>query len=278
MLAAYLLEPQRAHLRARSSSPRTRGIGLADEPARGGREDGQLRAGAWRRRRPRRRPRKRRWSLALAEAQRPRLEELGLESLLRDIELPLVHVLAAMERAGLRLDAERLAEVGAGFGERIANLEDEIHELAGEKFTIGSPQQVGRVLFEKLSLTRKRRGKTGLFDRCTRPRADPRGAPDRRENRVLARADEAEEHLPGRPARPDRPRRPAASTRPSTRLPRPPGASRAPTRTCRTSRSGPISGARFAPASWPMRAPACSRPTTARSSCGCSPTWPTRRC
>ena len=66
-----------------------------------------------------------------------------------------------MEREGLKLDAERLAEVGAGFGERIATLEKEIYELAGEEFTIGSPQQVGRILFEELGLTRKRRGKTG---------------------------------------------------------------------------------------------------------------------
>jgi DNA polymerase I len=98
---------------------------------------------------------------ALAEAQRPRLEELGLAGLLREVELPLVRVLAAMEREGLKLDAERLAEVGAGFGERIDTLEREIFELAGEEFTIGSPQQVGRVLFEQLGLTRKRRGKTG---------------------------------------------------------------------------------------------------------------------
>ena len=99
---------------------------------------------------------------ALAEAQRPRLEELGLETLLREVELPLVHVLAAMEREGLKLDAERLAEVGAGFGERIATLEREIFELAEHEFTIGSPQQVGQVLFEELGLTRKRRGKTGF--------------------------------------------------------------------------------------------------------------------
>jgi len=67
-----------------------------------------------------------------------------------------------MEREGLKLDAKRLAEVGAGFGERIETLEKEIFELAEEEFTIGSPQQVGRVLFEKLGLTRKRRGKTGF--------------------------------------------------------------------------------------------------------------------
>jgi DNA polymerase I len=99
---------------------------------------------------------------ALVEAQQSRLESLDLVSLLHEVELPLVHVLAAMEREGLKLDAKRLAEVGAGFGERIDTLEKEIYELAGEEFTIGSPQQVGHVLFEKLGLSRKRRGKTGF--------------------------------------------------------------------------------------------------------------------
>ena len=143
---------------------------------------------------------------ALAEVQRPRIEELGLEHLLREVELPLVDVLAAMEREGLKLDAERLAEVGAGFGERIATLEKEIYELAEEEFTIGSPQQVGRILFEKLGPDPQAPRQDRLLDRRPRPRPDPRRAPDRREDRVLARADQAEEHLPRLAARPDRPR------------------------------------------------------------------------
>jgi DNA polymerase-1 len=98
----------------------------------------------------------------LAEVQRPRLAEWGLEGLLGDVELPLVEVLAAMEREGIRLDAERLAEIGKGFADEIAKLESEIHKLAGHEFTIGSPQQVAEVLFEELGLTRKRRGKTGF--------------------------------------------------------------------------------------------------------------------
>jgi DNA polymerase-1 len=161
MIAAYLLEPQRrtydlAELAADA------GIGLAGGAAAAGPEDdGQLALGeeleagldpA----------EEARLVAALAAVQGPRIEELGLESLLREVELPLVHVLAAMEREGLKLDAERLAEVGTGFGERIATLEKEIFELAEEEFTIGSPQQVGRILFEKLELTRKRRGKTGF--------------------------------------------------------------------------------------------------------------------
>ncbi|MCB0869086.1 MAG: DNA polymerase I [Solirubrobacterales bacterium] len=98
----------------------------------------------------------------LAEFQRPRLEDAGLLDLLVDIEQPLIRVLAAMERIGLKLDREKVEEMSAGLGERIAELESEIHNLAGREFTIGSPQQVGQVLFEELGLPRKRRGKTGF--------------------------------------------------------------------------------------------------------------------
>ena len=159
MLAAYLLEPQRRTYELTELAADA-GIGIAAGAAPADGADGQLsldgdgEAGLD----P---AEEARLVAALADAQRLRIEELGLEHLLREVELPLVHVLAAMEREGLKLDAERLAEVGAGFGERIATLEKEIHELAEEEFTIGSPQQVGRVLFEKLGLTRKRRGKTG---------------------------------------------------------------------------------------------------------------------
>jgi DNA polymerase I len=162
MLAAYLLEPQRRTYDLVELAADA-GIGLTEAAAVGGaaEEDGQLALGeeAEAGLDP---AEEARLVAALADAQRPRLEELELEPLLRDVELPLVHVLAAMEREGLKLDAVRLAEVGAGFGERIDTLEREIFELAEEEFTIGSPQQVGRILFEKLELTRKRRGKTGF--------------------------------------------------------------------------------------------------------------------
>ena len=99
---------------------------------------------------------------ALAERQRERLDEAGLDRLFREVELPLVEVLVAMERAGVRLDVARLAAVGETFAERIAGLEREIFDLCGEEFTIGSPQQLAVILFEKLGLSRKRRGKTGF--------------------------------------------------------------------------------------------------------------------
>jgi len=160
MLAAYLLEPQRRTYELPELAADA-GIGIAEgAAAKAAEDDGQLALGeeveagldpA----------EEARLVAALADDQLPRIIGLGLEPLMREIELPLISVLAAMEREGLKLDAERLAAVGAGFGERIDQLEKDIYELAGEEFTIGSPQQVGRVLFEKLELSRKRRGKTG---------------------------------------------------------------------------------------------------------------------
>jgi DNA polymerase-1 len=79
-----------------------------------------------------------------------------------EIELPLVRVLRDMEIAGVRLNKERLAEVDARVREEIDSLEREIWTLADEEFVIGSPQQLGAVLFEKLGLSKKRRGKTGF--------------------------------------------------------------------------------------------------------------------
>ena len=98
----------------------------------------------------------------LAERQRARLEEDGLTGLFNDVELPLVDVLVEMERAGVKLDVERLAEISERFGARGAELEQRVWDLAGEEFTIGSPQQLAQILFEKLGLSRKRRGKTGF--------------------------------------------------------------------------------------------------------------------
>ncbi len=98
----------------------------------------------------------------LADRQRERITEFGLEQLLHDVELPLVEVLSAMERIGVKLDSKRLAEIGEGMAERIATLQAEIFDLAGHEFTIGSPQQLAEVFFNELGLTKKRRGKTGF--------------------------------------------------------------------------------------------------------------------
>ncbi len=98
----------------------------------------------------------------LAAWQRERIDERGLGSLMDEVELPLVRVLRTMEVEGVRLNVARLEEVGTRVRDEVAALEREIWELSGTEFTIGSPQQLGEVLFERLGLSRKRRGKTGF--------------------------------------------------------------------------------------------------------------------
>jgi DNA polymerase I len=99
---------------------------------------------------------------ALADWQREQIAERGLEGVMRDIELPLVAVLRDMELLGVRLDLDCLAEITGRVRAEIEELEREIYRLAGEEFLIASPQQLGEILFNKLGLSRKRRGKTGF--------------------------------------------------------------------------------------------------------------------
>jgi DNA polymerase I len=98
---------------------------------------------------------------ALAGLQRAQIAELGLQQLLTDVELPLVPVLREMELRGVRLNVPKLAQITQRVAAEIAQLEREVWELAGEEFVIGSPQQLGEILFGKLGLSTKRRGKTG---------------------------------------------------------------------------------------------------------------------
>jgi DNA polymerase I len=98
---------------------------------------------------------------ALAAWQREEIRGRGLMDLLLDVELPIVRVLREMELAGVKLDTARLAEISARVKTEADALEREIYEVAGEEFTLGSPRQLEEVLFGKLGLSRKRRGKTG---------------------------------------------------------------------------------------------------------------------
>jgi DNA polymerase-1 len=99
---------------------------------------------------------------ALTAWQREQLDDRGLTGLMDEVELPLVAVLRDMEVAGVRLNKERLAGIRTRVVDEIADLQRDIFALAGEEFTIGSPQQLGAILFDKLKLSRKRRGKTGF--------------------------------------------------------------------------------------------------------------------
>jgi DNA polymerase-1 len=97
----------------------------------------------------------------LAARQRLMLEERGELELLDEIELPLIPVLRSMELAGVRLNTTTLAEIADRVRTEIASLEQRIWDLAGEEFVIASPQQLSAILFDKLGLTKKRKGKTG---------------------------------------------------------------------------------------------------------------------
>ncbi|MDP4729159.1 MAG: DNA polymerase, partial [Schleiferiaceae bacterium] len=100
----------------------------------------------------------------LHEAFTPKLVEAGLESVLHDLESPLVPVLAGMERAGMAIDLEGLARYSVELGEDSARLEAEVRELAGVDFNLGSPKQLGEVLFDRLKLDPKaKKTKTGQY-------------------------------------------------------------------------------------------------------------------
>jgi DNA polymerase-1 len=140
MIAAYLLEPRR---RGYPLDELAAEAGLA-----AGEDDDPATAGAG-------------LSLALADRQRDALGEGDLAQLYRGVELPLVGVLAAMERAGVLLDVHRLGEIAARVRDSADELRDQIWELAGGEFSIESPKQLGEVLFERLGLPTFRKGKTG---------------------------------------------------------------------------------------------------------------------
>ena len=90
-----------------------------------------------------------------------KLKQLGMEHLFTEIEMPLVYTLYDMEQAGIRVEALALKGYGEQLTGRIAELEDTIYRLAGEKFNINSPKQLGVVLFEKLKLPYGKKTKTG---------------------------------------------------------------------------------------------------------------------
>ncbi|MBA2741072.1 MAG: DNA polymerase I [Actinobacteria bacterium] len=146
MIAAYLIDPGRAEYLPSDLAAES-GIELEPDPS-AEEETAALvrRAEATRR---------------LAPMLRERVRERGLERLYDDVELPLTEVLAAMEEAGVRIDTYRMGEITARLRDRVEELEARAYELAGEEFVLGSPLQLGRVLFESLGLTPGRKGKTG---------------------------------------------------------------------------------------------------------------------
>jgi len=94
---------------------------------------------------------------------KPRLPYEQATTVYEMVDRPLVRVIADMETAGIKVDAAVLARLSEEFSGRIATLEGEIHELAGTKFTIGSPKQLGDVLFVTMGIKGGRKGKSGVY-------------------------------------------------------------------------------------------------------------------
>ena len=98
---------------------------------------------------------------AMRDAQEKALEQEGMLVLYRDMELPLLPVLARMQAEGICADKQRLQEFGTQLEGQIKDLEKQVHELAGRTFNIGSPKQLGTVLFEELGLKAGKKTRTG---------------------------------------------------------------------------------------------------------------------
>ncbi len=98
---------------------------------------------------------------SLRDSLQEELREQELEPLLKEIEMPLAAVLCRMERRGITIDTKYLRDLSAEICNRLEELEQKIYNLAGEEFNINSPQQLSRILFDKLQLPEIRKTKTG---------------------------------------------------------------------------------------------------------------------
>jgi len=101
------------------------------------------------------------WVEQIEKAIAPRMQEHGLMRLFEEVELPLARVLAQMELLGAAIDVGVLTSLSESMGKAENEIQQQIYELAGETFNIGSPKQLQRVLFEKMALPRGKRTKTG---------------------------------------------------------------------------------------------------------------------
>ncbi|WP_373487232.1 DNA polymerase I [Blastomonas sp.] len=102
-------------------------------------------------------------TLRLWHVLRPRLPQEGATRVYEMVDRPLIPVVAAMERNGIKVDREQLAALSQDFATRMAALELEIHSIAGGPFAIGSPKQLGEILFDKMGLKGGKKGKTGQY-------------------------------------------------------------------------------------------------------------------
>ena len=94
---------------------------------------------------------------------KPQLHREKVTTVYETLERPLSPVLAQMERNGVKVDRDTLSRMSGKFAQKMAQLEEEIHELAGRKFNVGSPKQLGEILFDEMGLDGGKKGKTGAY-------------------------------------------------------------------------------------------------------------------
>ncbi|HRO14315.1 MAG TPA: DNA polymerase I, partial [Paracoccus sp. (in: a-proteobacteria)] len=94
---------------------------------------------------------------------RPQLPEAAVTTVYETLERPMIEVLAGMEMAGVSIDADHLRAMSGAFAHKMAQLEDEAHTLAGGKFNLGSPKQLGEILFTQMGLAGTKAGKSGAL-------------------------------------------------------------------------------------------------------------------
>jgi DNA polymerase-1 len=102
-------------------------------------------------------------TLRLWKTFKPKLHTVGVTTVYETLERPLVPVLAQMERHGVKVDRDTLSRMSNTFSQKMAALEAEIHEKAGRSFNVGSPKQLGEILFDEMSLPGGKKGKLGAY-------------------------------------------------------------------------------------------------------------------
>ena len=102
-------------------------------------------------------------TLRLWQTFKPRLHRAKVTTVYETLERPLVPVLADMEMAGIKVDREVLRGMSNVFAQKLVQLEEEIQDIAGEKFNVGSPKQLGEILFDRLQVPGGEKGKTGAY-------------------------------------------------------------------------------------------------------------------